>query len=713
MKQFKGKRALNLVFNKENYAAYRRRVKLTNQYFLPFTLLALCLSVFMFQNRDKIDSSSVLAFITFMALSISGVLYFKLSKEKEARRAADKNSKINAIRLDHIYNAGIIGILYTRFDGVITDANDEFLDMIGYSRADLEAGGISWVDMTPPEYNDISQSALSQLKAKGVCEPFTKEYCRKDGTRVSVLLGSSLLNDDDKAQILTYAIDITNLKDAERREIELGAKMRHQQEEMFRILNEAPVAIVIRKGPKLETEYVNQTALNYTPFNHGEVVGITAEDFHKKLKTNYDTTELFNIYRTGKTIRGNAQKVTYDRDGSGELAEGWFDYVWQPVYDEEGKISGVATFTFEVTELVQANQLLKENEGLFRFIADAIPHKMWTSRPDGEATYYNRDWMEYLNEDDIQKLRIKAWESIHPEELETVKIAWENAITKGEDLEIEQRLRRHDGVYHWHLTRVCACKDDKGRITMYVGSSTNIHEQKTANIALRLASDKKDEFLGIASHELRTPITSMKAALQSLEKGFVPGFDAGKLQSLVAIANRQVNKLTFIVNDLVDVNKIQAGKLQLNKYEYLLSDSIKELVSGVEIQHPDCRFVVDLRSESLIYADKIRIEQVLTNLFTNAVKYSPPDGTIRIVIQEQPAGMKCIITDDGIGIPYDIQPYIFDRFFRVHGSSQNFPGLGLGLYISAEIIKQHQGSIGVESTEGQGSQFWFILPYKG
>ena len=494
MGHFKGRRLLNLVFSKESYAAYGRRMRWYNHYLLPFTLLGFCFSLFLFHNRDNINPSTIFVFAIFAALGICGVLLFKLSQERTARKIAEASARVDSARLAGIYDARIVGLLYTRFDGVITEANDAFLDIIGYTRSDLEGGKISWVDMTPPEHADVSQLALSQLKATGICEPFSKEYWRKDGTRVWVLLGSSLLKNGDHAQILTYVINITNLKEAEKREQELYIKMQHQQQEMFRILNDAPIAIVIRRGPELKVEYANQTALSYISFDKQKVLGTSAEDFHAKLKTNYDTSGLMEVYRSGKSLKGKAQKVKYDRHGTGELAEGWFDYVWEPTFDESGCVNGVATFTFEVSDLMRANQELTKNEQRFRFIADAIPHKMWTSGPNGTATYFNKGWTEYLQEEQIDKLRIKAWKSIHPEERLIVELAWKNTVDKGTDMEIEQRLRRHDGVYQWHLTRVCACKDEEGRVTMYVGSSTNIHKQKVADIAVRLSSDKKDEF---------------------------------------------------------------------------------------------------------------------------------------------------------------------------------------------------------------------------
>lgn len=705
-----GKKLLHLVFKTDYFSDYRKKQKFYNRYVLPFVLTGFGLCLLIFHQRDRIDPASFFLFTTVVSLGLCGFLFFRLSREKSSKRTFKDNLDVIQSRLGNIYDSGIIGLLYTRFDGVITDANDMFLNIIGYSRAELEQGLINWVEMTPPEYSEKNKTALEQLKTTGFCEPFEKEYFRKDGSRVWVMLGSALLHQGDNAEIITYAVDISGLKEAKKKEKRLINQIQHRQQELFRILKKAPVAVVIRKGPDLELEYANQTALNYAGFGRHEVTGTSENDFDTKLMINYDYAELKRVYVTGKPATGKAKPVEYDRNGTGILTHGWFDYFREPIFDENGTVSGVVTFSFDVTELVRANLNLEKNEYRFRFIADAIPHKMWTSAPDGSATYYNKGWSDYLQETDIDQLRVKAWAAVHPEELDEVKRIWQEMIENGTNMEMEQRLRRHDGVYEWHLTRVCSCRDENNILTMYVGSSTNIHEQKIAQIAMRLAMEKKDEFLGIAAHELRTPITSMKAALQSLEKSVQVGSEIKKTIPVVTMANKQVNRLIGIVNDLLDVDQIQSGNLKLNKTIYLLSDSIREIVAQVKLQNSEHILTIEDDHKGLVEADKIRIENVIMNLLTNAIKYSPEKGNIRILIEKTTVGVKCSVIDNGIGIPADLQPYVFDRFFRVHASSQFFSGLGLGLYISAETVRRHGGNIGLESEEEKGSVFWFTLP---
>ena len=221
---------------------------------------------------------------------------------------------------------------------------------------------------------------------------------------------------------------------------------------------------------------------------------------------------------------------------------------------------------------------------------------------------------------------------------------------------------------------------------------------------------KKDEFMSIASHELKTPITTVKASLQVLQRMTGKNDALQNMAPFVEKASRQVNKLTVIINDLLDVSKIQAGKLELFESEFNLMELIKECVDNVTMDNS--LYVVQITGDEkiMVTADKNRIEQVLNNLLTNAIKYSPENKFISVKYEKyEDKQVKLSVTDNGIGIPGDKIDHIFDRFYRVENNSQYFSGVGLGLYISSEIIKKHSGEIGVNSVFGKGSTFWFVF----
>jgi two-component system, chemotaxis family, sensor kinase Cph1 len=235
------------------------------------------------------------------------------------------------------------------------------------------------------------------------------------------------------------------------------------------------------------------------------------------------------------------------------------------------------------------------------------------------------------------------------------------------------------------------------------------HHQVMQEAAEELMS-RKDEFMSIASHELKTPITSLKASLQLVERMVDKDELLLPVAPLVEKAVKQVNKLTDIVNELMDVTRIQAGRLELSKTDFILMDMIEECQEQCIAENNNR--VVNLMGnpDLIIRADRNRLEQVVSNLLTNAFKYSPDNDSVLIKFEKTDNNkIRVEVTDNGIGIPEDKISNIFDRFYRVESTSKNFSGIGLGLYISSEIIKRHQGEIGVESTLGKGSTFWFII----
>jgi len=221
---------------------------------------------------------------------------------------------------------------------------------------------------------------------------------------------------------------------------------------------------------------------------------------------------------------------------------------------------------------------------------------------------------------------------------------------------------------------------------------------------------RKDEFLSIASHELKTPITSVKVNLQLLEMMVEKDNNLQSISPFVKKAGVQIDKLTGIIHDLLDVTKIQAGKLELFKTDFNLMGLVQECAdqsSGIDGKY-DIR--VEGNAGLTVNADRNRLEQVVSNFLTNAIKYSPDNTEIIISIDRLDNGTtKVSVTDQGIGIPEDKIAMIFDRFFRVENTSRQFSGVGLGLFISSEIIKRHNGEIGVNSTLGKGSTFWFTI----
>lgn len=233
----------------------------------------------------------------------------------------------------------------------------------------------------------------------------------------------------------------------------------------------------------------------------------------------------------------------------------------------------------------------------------------------------------------------------------------------------------------------------------------NARLYKEAQDAIKL----RNEFISIASHELKTPVTSIKAYGQVLQRRFMKRGDAESANYLQKMDN-QLNRLSALISDLLDVTRIETGKLLLHKDYYDFDDLVKESIDAIERTIPQ-KIRVKVTTRKKVYGDKFRTGQVLTNLLSNAAKYSPETAHIEVIAEQKKDDVEVCIKDFGIGIPKEKQTMVFDRFYRVSGpQDETYPGLGLGLYISSEIIKRQGGRIWLESEEGKGSTFCFRLP---
>jgi len=222
----------------------------------------------------------------------------------------------------------------------------------------------------------------------------------------------------------------------------------------------------------------------------------------------------------------------------------------------------------------------------------------------------------------------------------------------------------------------------------------------------------RDEFISVASHELKTPVTSVKMFTQVLKKHSEQIGDSKAVEHLSKM-DKQINKLTELIYDLLNVSKIQAGKMEFSKKEFDFDTSVKEIIDILQPTSDKHKLILKGKTGKTIYGDEERIGQVINNLISNAIKYSPRSKKIIIKLSTKNDWVKVDITDFGIGMAKAHLPKIFERFYRVYDNNdKTFPGLGIGLYICSEIIKRHGGKFGVESNLGQGSTFSFSLPIK-
>lgn len=237
---------------------------------------------------------------------------------------------------------------------------------------------------------------------------------------------------------------------------------------------------------------------------------------------------------------------------------------------------------------------------------------------------------------------------------------------------------------------------------------TLIHKEAQL-LQAKLLEEKKDEFISIASHELKTPLTTIKAYAQ-LASNLCKDKCPEPVQQYLLKVDQYAAKLNFLINELLDVSRIHAGKLRLSQTEVSTDSFFAEVLASMQQITQEHKIILQENETAKVQIDTLRLEQVITNLVSNAAKYSPGKDTILVNSVVKDNSVVVSFTDFGIGIPKGKINKIFDRFYRVDEVSKDFSGLGIGLFISSEIIKQHGGKIWAESTEMEGSTFYFSLP---
>lgn len=257
----------------------------------------------------------------------------------------------------------------------------------------------------------------------------------------------------------------------------------------------------------------------------------------------------------------------------------------------------------------------------------------------------------------------------------------------------------------WLHVKARAVQDNQKNIQFAVNIISDITDQQEGE-------HRKDEFIGLAGHELKTPLTSIKAFIQILQRRLSTTKDEEALHYLSKVDD-QVNKLAKLVNDLLDISKIKTGKLEFRKNYFDFDQMVQEIIDEYKKSIESHTIIFTGSTKTKIFGDRDRIGQVLINLIDNAIKYSPTSNKIHVNMSTKNKHIYVKVQDFGFGIPDRFKTTIFDKFYQVRkNKGKTKPGLGIGLFISMEITKSHGGDIKVVSKEGKGSTFTVILPYK-
>ncbi|WDF57169.1 sensor histidine kinase [Mucilaginibacter sp. KACC 22063] len=368
-------------------------------------------------------------------------------------------------------------------------------------------------------------------------------------------------------------------------------------------------------------------------------------------------------------------------------------------YNDKGDPERISGTAIDVTTQIVARQKLHEEQQHAQLLLNSIPAIAWTNEPNGEVNFYNQRWYDYTG---LTFEETKAWgwrEVIHPDDLQYNLETYAEILSGETGGSFEVREKNADGLYRWHLVNIEPIKDGAGKIVQWIGTATDIQR-------LKELEKQKDEFISIASHELKTPLTSVKAFNQMMLRTD----DQKTLIGLASRSNDHIRRLEKLIKDLLDVSRITSGKLNYDMQDVDIEKILTESIESIQITTQKHRIILNSCDKITFQGDPNRLEQVMNNLLNNAIKYSPQGGDITVACSLDDSGIVVSVTDEGIGIEKQHLHKLFDRYYRIDNTAMRFSGLGLGLYITSEIIKRHNGSMWIESEYGKGSIFSFRLP---
>jgi PAS domain S-box-containing protein len=351
-------------------------------------------------------------------------------------------------------------------------------------------------------------------------------------------------------------------------------------------------------------------------------------------------------------------------------------------------------------------------EQKFRLITDALPHIVWTALPEGSVNYYNQHFWDFAGAQPPSAEGAQWEQFVHPEDVDSVRRAWNQSVSTGEPYETKYRVRHRSGAYRWTLARAVALRDDDGAIVKWVGSNTDIHESVVAEHELREAHRRKDEFLAMLAHELRNPLAPIVAGAEMLS--MLRAEDEGVSQ-VSDVIRRQAGHMTSLIEGLLDVSRVTRGQISLDKRILDIHQIVHESVEQVRplIETHKHRLTLQLAAQAVcVFGDHKRLVQLLSNLLNNAAKYTPDGGRLTLATQASATEVIVIVEDNGIGMTPELLQTAFDLFQQGGRTAVRAEdGLGIGLALVKSLVEQHEGTVSASSEgTGRGSEFIVRLP---
>ena len=488
----------------------------------------------------------------------------------------------------------------------------------------------------------------------------------------------------------------------ESRVLERTAALAESEASVRYMIADAPIAIAVFRGRDMIIETANQMVLEAW----GKTSDIVGKPLHigvPELQGQHFLSILDNVYLTGEPYYGNEIKALIEKNNT--IEEVYSNFVYHPLKNPQGQVTQIMLIGHMVTDQVIAQKQVEHAEEMLRFSVEAANAGTWYMDAATREFKVSGRLKELFGFDRNEEVAYTDLTSRIPEEYrERVDEGVRLALSAGEKYYIEHPIiKPGDHKEHWVSALGKLYMDDEGKALHFSGLMLDITRQKQDE-------HRKNDFISMVSHELKTPLTSLSGYIQILErnaKKAEDSFSSGMLQK----AGNQLKKMTAMINGFLNISRLESGKIHLQKQQFELDTLIRDMIDDTRISASNFKFELTPCEPVFVLADRDKIGSVISNLLSNAVKYSPNKDLVVIKCHVKNNNAEVSIKDEGLGIDHDDALRLFERFYRVdHKDNPNISGFGIGLYLSAEIIHHHGGKIWVESEKGKGSTFYFSLP---
>ena len=623
-------------------------------------------------------------------------------------------------------------------NGVFTMINQTELDWLGYSRTEV-VGVKTFRDLVTPQSQLVFAENFPQFKTRGWVKELEFEMIRKDGSIFPVLLSAVAIYDAAGVYLSSRStmFDITGRRKAE--------KALNESEERYRKTISAADAVPYSLDYATSAyTFIGEGIEKITGYSHHEMTPQLFDSFiqetsmHGDLE-NYSTRESTRLVRTGKLPAGAVWRSDLrilNKAGQSR----WLSDISVQVVDEHEQVIGSVGILQDITERKLAENALRASEARLNFLIANTPAMIFTTglTAGTPITFISDSVRNILGYDPRQYLEDGGfWMSlVHPDDLQQGAIAMQTLLSQGHAI-WESRVRRANGEYLWMSSGVNLLRDEAGQPVEVIGYSVDINDEKkaqealnisearlrdsrdqlsAANAALEKAARMKDEFLASMSHELRTPLTGILGLSEAMQMKTYGSLSEKQLNALqnIELSGRH---LLALINDILDLSKIEAGKLEMQFETFSLADvcqSSLQLTKGMAHQKNQTVSFSMSPGAVLVRADPRRLKQMLVNLLSNAIKFTPAGGSLgpEVAGSEAEQVLRMTVWDRGIGIKPEDLPRLFQPFTQLDSRlARQSDGTGLGLALVQRMTELHGGSMQLESTPGAGSRFTIILPW--